>query len=122
MSAAWLIAALALAALAVGLAWVAMPLWFGAPAATADDPRVVGLLVEREAVLAGLRDLDDDRNDGRIDADDHRAQRDEAVARGAAVLAALDGLAAHHAGDAEADAAAIEADVRRRRARSADAP
>lgn len=117
MTAAWLIFALALAVLAAGLAWVAAPLWYGAPAA-ADDPRVVGLLVEREAVLAGLRDLDDDRNDGRVDADEHRVQRDEAVARGAAVLAALDGLAAHRAGDAEADAAAIEADVRRLRTRS----
>ncbi|MBK6768974.1 MAG: hypothetical protein IPG72_08195 [Ardenticatenales bacterium] len=119
MTAAGLIFALALAVLAAGLAWVAAPLWYGAPAATADDPRVVGLLVEREAVLAGLRDLDDDMNDGRVDADEHRAQRDEAVARGAAVLAALDGLSAHRAGDAEADAAAIEADVRRLRARSA---
>lgn len=116
------VAALALLALAFALAWVAAPLWRGAPAPTADDPRVVALLAEREAILAALRDLDADAADGRLAPDDHRALRVETVARGAAVLAALDAVAA---GDrppspsAAHPADAVEADVRAWRARSA---
>lgn len=94
------------------LVWVAAPLWQGAPAAASDDPRVVGLLVERESVLATLRDLDADAFDRRVAPSDHAALREETVARGAAVLAALDGLFSAQADAVGDGAAAVEADVR----------
>ena len=116
MTAAWLVAGAAVLALGLALAWVAAPLWHGAPAASVDDPRVV-------ALLAALRDLDADAAAGRLAPEDHRALRAESVARGAAVLAALDAIAARR-GAPSAPAAAhaaddVEADVRAWRARSA---
>lgn len=114
----WLAAALALVALGAGIAWVALPIWRGAPPAAADDPRVVGLLAVREAALATLRDLDEDARDGRLGVDDHARQRAEVIAQGAAALAALDRIAASRAGNADVGAAAIEADVLRSRGRT----
>lgn len=123
MTAAWLVAGAAVLALGLALAWVAAPLWHGAPAASVDDPRVVALLAEREAVLAALRDLDADAAAGRLAPEDHRALRAESVARGAAVLAALDAISEHRGAPSAPAAAhpadAVEADVRAWRARSA---
>ncbi len=111
MTVEWLGAAAAAIALVAGLVWMAAPLWRGAPGAVGDDPRLVGLLAEREAVLATLRDLDADARDGRLAPADHEALRAEAVARGAAILAALDALPTLQAAAAESATDAVESDV-----------
>lgn len=111
------VGATAAALFVFALIWIASPLWKGAPAAASDDLRVIGLLVERESVLATLRDLDADALDARVAPDDHAALRDETVARGAAVLAALDHVL-HQTADVASDGAAgVEEDVRLARAR-----
>jgi hypothetical protein len=107
---------LLLLVLTVGLfvgvaAYVAAPLWRGVVPVAPPDPRAVALLARREAVLAALRDLDADLADGRLGADDHAAQRAEVAARGAAVLTALDELAAETAGESAAISATIEHEV-----------
>ncbi|MFN8423668.1 MAG: hypothetical protein U0470_09925 [Anaerolineae bacterium] len=109
------VAVVAAVLIGAALVWVAAPLWQGAPAAASDDPRVVGLLVERERA-GTLRDLDADAFDQRVAPGDHAALREEAVARGAAVLAALDGLFSAQADAVGEGAAAVEADVRSARA------
>lgn len=111
MTVAWLGAAVAVIALLAGMVWMAAPLWRGAPDAVGDDPRLVGLLAEREAVLATLRDLDADAHDGRLAPADHAALRAEAVARGAAILAALDALPTVRSAVAESATDAVETDV-----------
>jgi hypothetical protein len=109
----------AIALVAVVVAWVALPLWRGAGPEPPPDPRIVGLLTEREATLAAIRDLDADLALGRIGADEHRARRAELVARGAVVLEVLDAATARSAGEAEVLAAEVEADVRARLTASA---
>jgi len=85
-----------LGALAI-VGWAVWPLRAGAEPAVPADPRVVARLLDREAALAELRDLDADHAAGRL-ADAHwRALRDAAVARAARALAALDRLGADRA-------------------------
>ncbi len=110
-----LLAAGFLVALAVW-AWVLAPLWRGGHSAAGPDPRVIGLLAEREAALASLRDLDADAADGRIGPADHARLRAETIAQGASILAALDRLAEGEAGSAAQRTAWIESELARRAA------
>lgn len=78
-----------------------------------EEARRAELLVERETVLAALHELDLDRAMGKLTEEDYQALRAEWLARGAAVLRALDELeAASTAADPEAW---LEAEVARRR-------
>jgi hypothetical protein len=104
------IAVVAVSAGAVVL-WVLRPLLEGPQPMDTLDPRVVALLSRREAVLAGLRDLDADHADGRLGDEAYEALRGEMVADGATALAALDRLAASTAGRTEELTARVEADV-----------
>jgi hypothetical protein len=101
--------------------WVVRPLTHGGAVGTPASRAAVALLARREAVLAGLRDLEADHADGRVANADYERLRAEALAEGAAVLQALDRMAA----DAEAGNAQllsrIEAEIAQRRARGADA-
>ena len=103
-------------ALGLGIAlwiWILRPLWSGEADAFGTDPRVVALLAEREVALADLRDLDADHLDGRIAGEDHQRLRGDVLARGAEILAALDGLAADEAGGVARRAAWVEAELER---------
>ncbi len=80
-----------------------------------EEVRRAELLVERETVLAALHELDLDHAMGKLTDEDYRALRAGWLARGAAVLRALDELkAASPAADPEAW---LEAEVARRRSR-----
>jgi hypothetical protein len=86
-------------AVVAALAAVGLVIWIGAPlrrgAAVEDaDPVVLALLVEREAALGNLRDLEADFAAGRVAPDDFARQRAALVARGARLMTALD-QAAH---------------------------
>jgi Flp pilus assembly protein CpaB len=112
MSASELLLLLAALLVVAGLlAYVGRPLWRGEGDAPPADPRAVALLLEREAVLAALRDLDADHAAGRLPDEIWRTLRADAVARGAAVLAALDDVAADAAGNSARYTEAIEAEV-----------
>ena len=50
------------------------------------------LLQHYEAALAALRDLDEDRSTGKIDADSHAQEREALLQQGEKLLAALDAL------------------------------
>lgn len=105
------------------VAWIARPLYSGAITVPPADPRAVALLTRREGILVTLRDLDSDFAAGRLGADDYSALRQVAVAKGVAVLAALDGLAAESNAAAADLTREVEADVLARRAATvADAP
>jgi hypothetical protein len=93
--------ALLVAGIAVVLAaaWIGVPLWRGDRPAEPPDAVVVGLLAEREAVLASLADLDAELAAGRLDVDEHRLQRESLVARGSRVLEALDRRQTTRAGE-----------------------
>lgn len=99
-------------ALAAGaIAWLGLPLWRGDEPAGPPDPRAVGLLANREALLAAIRDLDADAALGRLNSDEHDLRRRELVERGAQVLMALDQLQAETGGETARRAAVIEAEV-----------
>ncbi len=93
------------------LVWVGLPLWRGDSPSFSLDPRAVALLARRAAVLGALRDLDADRADGRMGEADHDRLRTEALAEGAAVLAALDRLAERAADRTAVLVADIEREV-----------
>jgi hypothetical protein len=82
---------LALALILLVIAFVARPVVAPSRRATESAPPDAGdLVAQREAVLVELRDLDFDHTIGKIDDQDHAAQRARLVARGAALLRALD--------------------------------
>jgi len=93
------------------VAFVGRPLWTGEGDPPPADPRAVALLAQREAVLATLRDLDADHAAGRLPEADWQSLRAQALARGAATLAALDQVAADAAGSTADWMAIIEAEV-----------
>lgn len=117
--AAWivLLAGLLLAGLLV--LWVLAPLREGGALPAADDARLLALLTEREGSLAGLRDLDADLAAGRISASVHQALREEVLAGGSRIVAALDENLERVAGDRQAALARLEAAVARRRGQDA---
>lgn len=96
------------------LAYVGRPLVTGEGDVPPADPRAVALLLEREAVLSALRDLDADHAAGRMPDEAWQTLRADALVRGAAVLAALDEVAADAAGNSARYTAAIEAEVAER--------
>lgn len=82
---------LVFAAVLVGLAaFVAAPLYAKAsrPAATPDRP---DLAARRDAVLAGLRDLEIDHASGLLDEASYEAERSALETEAAGLLAALEG-------------------------------
>jgi hypothetical protein len=103
-----------LIAAAAIVGWIGAPLWRAQPADETAEPRVLGLLVEREAALANLRDLESDFAAGRIGPEAYATQRADLVARGAAVLAALEALAATAAERTSTHIARIENEVTER--------
>lgn len=117
-----------LAILGISSAWVLAPIWRGGLPVEAPDPRVLALLERREALLASLRDLDDDHRDGLVDARSHAGLRADLLQRGGEILAALDRLADERAGESsrlgaelEAEIAALVRDAGSSEARSGDA-
>lgn len=113
MSTAWHVALFGAGALVcvAAVAWVVWPVLRGTFPLAPPDPRAVALLARREAILANLRDLDADRADGRLGEAEHARLRAEVVQQGAAVLAALDRIAASAASRTDALVAALEADI-----------
>ncbi len=104
----------AFAVLAVIIAWAVMPLVLGAASAPNDDPRILGLLIAREAALGEARDLDELCGASRIRADDHTLRRAAALERGAAALKALDEIAARRTEASAVYAERIETALARR--------
>jgi hypothetical protein len=80
-------------------------------AASTSEAAAVRLLAEREAALATLRDLDADRQAGRLSTPAWEALRAQAVARGVAALSALDELESDGSRDEAPWRAEIEAEV-----------
>jgi hypothetical protein len=77
----------------------------------AESDRLADLLAQRDAIYQAIRDLDFDRETGKLTPEDHRAMRTQLVAQGVAVLQELDRLMEHvGAEDLEAE---IEREVAR---------
>jgi hypothetical protein len=106
--------AVAVGAIACVVAWIARPLLQGGVREPTSSSAAVALLAQREAAIAVLRDLESDRADGRIAADDYERLRAEVVGEGTAALAALDRLAIARDRDGARRLAQIEAEVARR--------
>ncbi len=70
------------------------------------------LIVERESILAALRELDFDHTTGKVADEDYAPQRAALVARGVAILQQLDELASAPSRSVEDQ---LEAEVRARR-------
>ncbi len=102
---------LGIAMLMVAAAWIAVPLRRGVVLPVTDDRRALRLLAQREAVLAAIRDLDADHDDGRLSDREHEQLKAEALAQGSAVLAALDRLASERGEGAATLVHEIEAQV-----------
>ncbi len=100
-----------LAILGISSAWVLAPLWRGGPPAEPSDPRALALLERREALLASLRDLEDDHRDGLVDARSHASLRADLLRRGGEILAALDRLADERAGESSRLGAELETEI-----------
>ena len=120
--AAWLVLLSGLLLAGLLLLWVLAPLREGGGLPAADDARLLALLTEREGSLAGLRDLDADLAAGRISAPIHQALREEVLAGGSRIVAALDENLERVAGDRQAALARLEAAVARRRGLDAATP
>ncbi len=71
---------------------------------TLDD-----LLAQRDGVYATLRDLEQDRELGKLNADDYNALREKYMARAAEILRELDMLKGE--GDAQAASAELETEI-----------
>lgn len=95
---------LAILVLALALAALAYPLYrarrqpIAVTASTLDD-----LLAERDGVYATLRDLDTDRQLGKLDTADYTALREKNMARAADILREIDTLRGEGAGRAASD-------------------
>lgn len=96
------------------IAWSLWPLAVGVPEAQDDDPRLLGLLIAREAALSEVRDLDDLLAADRLGQRDHAARRAAALERGARALHALDQLRSERSVSASEHARRIEAELARR--------
>lgn len=59
---------------------------------TVESDRLADLLARRDAVYQAIRDLDFDRETGKLTAEDHRIMREQLTAEGVAVLQELDRL------------------------------
>ncbi len=80
------------------LAFVAAPLLRGAKTAQREEEKR-DLVHEREAALQLLRDLEHDRQTGKLDSDDYAAQRAEAEGRAIQAMRRLDALGVAEGGD-----------------------
>jgi hypothetical protein len=92
--------------------WITTPLLRGVSSVPDPDPKAVALLTRREAVLAGLRDLEADHSDGRLSEEDYERLRAELLAEGTQTLEALDALYASSSDWSAALVAEVEAEVR----------
>lgn len=117
--AAWLLLLAGLLLAGLLLLWVLAPLREGGALPAADDARLLALLTEREGSLAGLRDLDADLAAGRISPSVHLTLREEVLAGGSRVVAALDESLERVAGDRQAALARLEVAVARQRGQEA---
>ncbi len=65
----------------------------------AESDRLADILAQRDAIYQAIRDLDFDRETGKLTPEDHRAMRAQLVAQGVAVLQELDRLMEHVGAD-----------------------
>jgi len=114
----WLLLLTGLFAVGALLIWVLQPLRDGGSLPAADDARLLALLMEREGMLASLRDLDADLAAGRISAALQQPLRENVLAQGSRVLAAIDDNLARLAGDRREGLERLEAAVAGRRGKT----
>jgi hypothetical protein len=91
--------------LAAALAWIAVPLLRQGKTRQEDAQAAKQrerLLIVYERVLTNIRDLEEDHQTGKMNADDFEAERETWVQRGIQVLKALDRL--------DAEGASVEVD------------
>jgi hypothetical protein len=114
---------LALLILAFALVVLAFPLYRArAQTLTVNASTLDDLLAQRDGVYATLRDLEQDKELGKLDAADYDALREKYMVRAAEILHELDMLRGE--GDAQSASAEIEAEVTalRKRAPSLKTP